>query len=141
MHMQGEPRTMQQNPVYKDVVDEVCQYLSERVAVCEKAGIPRSRLLIDPGFGFGKSVSHNLDLLRNLRIVTGLGLPVVAGLSRKSLIGMATGLPVERRLHASVLLAMVAAQNGARVLRVHDVGPTVEALRMLEAVQPELTET
>lgn len=141
MHLQGEPRTMQQNPVYKNVVEDVCRFLDERVSACEKAGIPRSRLLVDPGFGFGKTLSHNLDLLRNLRTVAGLGAPVVAGLSRKSLIGMATGLPVERRLHASVTLAMLAAQHGARVLRVHDVGPTVEALRMLEAAQPELVES
>lgn len=141
MHMQGEPRTMQQNPVYKNVVEDVCRFLDERVSACEKAGIPRGRLLVDPGFGFGKTLSHNLDLLRNLRTVAALGVPVVAGLSRKSLIGMATGLPVEQRLHASVALAILAAQSGARVLRVHDVGPTVEALRMLEAVQPELLES
>ena len=141
MHMQGEPRTMQQNPVYSNVAEDVCRFLDERVAACEKGGIPRNRLLVDPGFGFGKTLSHNLDLLRNLRTVAGLGLPVVAGLSRKSLIGMATGLPTERRLHASVALALLAARNGASIVRVHDVGPTVEALRMLEAVQPELLET
>lgn len=140
MHMQGEPRTMQQNPVYKNVVEDVCRFLGERISACEKAGIPRSRLLIDPGFGFGKTLSHNLELLRNLRTVAALGLPVVAGLSRKSLIGMATGLPVEQRLHASVALALLAAQNSASIVRVHDVGPTVEALRMLEVVQPELME-
>ena len=141
MHRQGEPRTMQQNPVYIDVVADICRFLRERVMACEAGGIPRDRLVVDPGFGFGKNLSHNLELLRHLRTIAALGLPVMAGLSRKSLIGMATGLPVERRLHASVLLATIAAQNGARILRVHDVGPTFEAVRMLEAAQPELVET
>lgn len=136
MHMQGEPRTMQDAPRYADVVGEVRDFLNERMDVCMNAGIPRARLVIDPGFGFGKSLAHNLELLRGLRALAALGVPVLAGLSRKSLIGKALGLPLERRLHASVALALVAVQNGARIVRAHDVGPTVEAIRMWEAVYP-----
>lgn len=136
MHMQGEPRTMQDQPQYRDVVTDVRDFLAARVEVCVAAGIPRARLVIDPGFGFGKTLEHNLALLRGLRALTALGLPVLAGLSRKSMIGKALGLPVEQRLHASVALALAAVQNGARIVRVHDVGPTVEALRMFEAVYP-----
>jgi dihydropteroate synthase len=134
MHMQGEPRTMQDNPQYRDVVAEVRDFLAERLAVAERAGIPRARLIVDPGFGFGKTVGHNLALLRDLGTIAALGVPVLVGLSRKSLIGKLLGLPVERRLHASVALALIAVQNGARIVRVHDVGPTVEALRMWAAV-------
>ncbi len=136
MHMQGEPRTMQDNPRYRDVVAEVRDFLAGRLAAAEAAGIPRTRLLVDPGFGFGKTVAHNLALLRGLGEIAALGVPVLVGLSRKSLIGKLLGLPLERRLHASVALALMAVQNGARVVRVHDVGPTVEALRMWEAVYP-----
>ncbi len=134
MHMQGEPRTMQDNPQYRDVVAEVRDFLATRIAVAEAAGIPRERILIDPGFGFGKTVSHNLELLRGLSALSALGVPVLVGLSRKSMIGKLLGLPVERRVHASVALALLAVQNGARVVRVHDVAPTVEAIRMWEAV-------
>jgi dihydropteroate synthase len=134
MHMQGEPRTMQDNPRYRDVVADVMNFLSGRIAACEDAGIPRRRLVADPGFGFGKTVEQNLALLRGLNAFRDLGVPVLAGLSRKSMIGKLLDLPVERRLHASVALALLAVQNGARIVRVHDVGPTVEALRMLEAV-------
>ncbi len=134
MHMQGEPRTMQDDPRYADVVAEVRHFLNERLNACVRAGIPRVRLVVDPGFGFGKTLAHNLELLRGLRAFNALGVPVLAGLSRKSLIGKALGLPVERRLHASVALALMAVQNGARIVRVHDVGPTVEAIRMWEAV-------
>ncbi len=137
MHMQGEPRTMQDQPVYRDVVTDVRDFLAARVEACVAAGIPRARLVIDPGFGFGKTLEHNLTLLRSLRTLTALDLPVLAGLSRKSMIGKALGLPVEQRLHASVALALAAVQNGARIVRVHDVGPTVEALRMFEAVYPK----
>jgi len=142
MHMQGEPRRMQENPQYQDVVSDIRDFLAARVAACEAAGIPRNQLVIDPGFGFGKTLEHNLELLRHLRAFTALGLPVLAGLSRKSLIGKALGLPVERRLHASVALALMAVQNGARIVRVHDVAPTVEAIRMWEAVySPKAQET
>jgi dihydropteroate synthase len=137
MHMQGEPRTMQDDPRYADVVREVGDFLKERRDACVKAGIPAARIVIDPGFGFGKTLAHNLELLRGLKKLQSLGAPILAGLSRKSMIGKAIGLPVERRLHASVALAVMAVQNGARIVRVHDVGPTVEALRMWAAVYPE----
>lgn len=136
MHMQGEPHTMQDNPQYDDVVHDIRAFLEARIAACVAAGIPRERILVDPGFGFGKTLEHNLELLRRLREFAGLGVPLLAGLSRKSMIGKALGLPVERRLHASVALALLAVQNGARIVRVHDVGATVEAVRMLEAVYP-----
>ncbi len=140
MHMLGEPRTMQDDPRYADVVREVRDFLKQRMDACVGAGIPRTKIVIDPGFGFGKTLAHNLALLRDLRALVALGVPVLAGLSRKSMIGKALGLPVERRLHASVALALIAVQNGARIIRVHDVGPTVEALRMLEAVYPGHTQ-
>jgi len=137
MHMLGEPRTMQDDPRYADVVGEVRDFLRERRDACMNAGIPAARIVIDPGFGFGKTLEHNLELLRGLKKLQSLGAPILAGLSRKSMIGKALGLPVERRLHASVALAVMAVQNGARIVRVHDVGPTVEALRMWTAVYPE----
>lgn len=136
MHMQGEPGTMQQDPHYADVVSEVCDFLRARMQAATAAGIPRARLVIDPGFGFGKTAGHNLQLLRHLRELTHLGAPVLAGLSRKSMIGKLLGLPVEQRLQPSVALALIAVQNGARIVRVHDVGPTVEALRMWSTVYP-----
>lgn len=134
MHMQGEPRTMQQQPRYVDVVAEVVAFLRERAEAAIGAGVPRAGVVLDPGFGFGKTAAHNLRLLRGLRAVAELGFPVLAGLSRKSMIGQLLGLPVERRLHASVALALLAVQNGASIVRVHDVGPTVEALRMYHIV-------
>ncbi len=140
MHMQGEPRRMQENPRYQDVVGDIRDFLAARIAACEAAGIPRDRIVVDPGFGFGKTLEHNLELLRQLRAFTTLGVPVLAGLSRKSMIGKALGSPVERRLHASVALALMAVQNGARIVRVHDVAPTVEAIRMWEAVYPPQAE-
>jgi dihydropteroate synthase len=135
MHMQGEPGTMQQAPRYVDVVAEVVGFLEARVAACERAGIARRQLLLDPGFGFGKTVEHNLALLRALPRLAQAGLPAVVGLSRKSLIGALTGAAVTNRLGGSIALALLAAQRGARLLRVHDVEPTVQALAMLEAVQ------
>ncbi len=137
MHMLGEPRTMQDDPRYADVVGEVRDFLKQRLNACMNAGIPASRLVVDPGFGFGKTLEHNIELLRGLKQLQSLGAPVLAGLSRKSMIGKALGLPVEQRLHASVALALMAVQQGARIVRVHDVGPTVEALRMWAAVYPE----
>lgn len=134
MHMSGEPDTMQQDPQYADVVAEVCAFLQARVEACVAAGIPRDRLLLDPGFGFGKTLEHNLELLRRLDVLAATGLPVLAGLSRKSMIGaLLGGRPVGERLHGSVAAAMVAAMRGACILRVHDVGPTVDALRVLAA--------
>lgn len=137
MHMQGEPRRMQENPRYRDVVSEIGDFLRARLQAAQAAGIPAQRLVIDPGFGFGKTLEHNLELLRGLKTLQSLGAPILAGLSRKSLIGKALGLPVEGRLYASVALALMAVQNSASIVRVHDVGPTVEALRMWQAVYPE----
>lgn len=135
MHMQGEPRTMQRHPHYSDVVAEVRGFLQARVRLCMQAGIPRERLLIDPGFGFGKALEHNLELLRRLRTLADLGLPLVAGLSRKSSIGkLLGGAPVGERLYGSVAAAVVAAMHGARIIRTHDVRPTVEALKVVSAV-------
>jgi dihydropteroate synthase len=134
MHMQGEPRTMQVAPHYADVVAEVTAFLLQRVRACEAAGLARDSLVVDPGFGFGKELTHNLALLRGLRRIAALGLPVLVGLSRKALIGSVTGKPVEQRVHGSVALAVYAALNGASIVRVHDVGPTVDALRMIAAI-------
>lgn len=133
MHMQGNPETMQAAPHYADVVREVREFLAARMAAAQRAGIPATRILVDPGFGFGKTAEHNLELLRHLRELRALA-PVLVGLSRKSMIGRLLNLPVGRRLYASVALALVAARNGARIVRVHDVGATVEALRALEVV-------
>ncbi|MGA7801539.1 MAG: dihydropteroate synthase [Gammaproteobacteria bacterium] len=135
MHMQGEPRTMQANPTYGDVVTEVRVFLLERVQACRTAGIPDQHLLIDPGFGFGKTPEHNMRLLKHLDRLVEDGYPLLAGLSRKSMIGSVLGLPVERRLHPSLALAVLAVWQGAAVVRVHDVGPTVEAIRMCAAVR------
>ena len=140
MHMQGEPRSMQQNPAYTNVVGEVRDFLYERIETCVAAGITRDRLIIDPGFGFGKSVVHNLELLRRLSELRALGAPILAGLSRKSMIGALLGLPMAQRLQASVALALIAVQNGAGMLRVHDVRATREAIRMFEAVYPRTGE-
>ncbi len=134
MHMQGEPRTMQRAPHYEDVVSEVRAFLSERVTACRAAGIADERIVLDPGFGFGKTLEHNLTLLRQLRKLCVAGLPLLAGLSRKSMIGALTGKPAGERLHGSVAAALIAAQNGADILRVHDVAATVDALRVLHAV-------
>lgn len=134
MHMQGEPRSMQVNPTYKDVVVEVRDFLSARRQACLDAGIHQKKILIDPGFGFGKTLEHNLELLRNLSELKSVGAPVLVGLSRKSMIGKAIGLPVDKRLHASVALAILAVRTGASVIRLHDVAATREAVRMVEAV-------
>lgn len=134
MHMQGEPRTMQANPSYGDVVAEVRDFLAARARVCMEAGIDAARIVIDPGFGFGKSVEHNLALLKNLEGVCNLGFPVLAGLSRKSSLGALTGRPVGERIYASVAAAMLAAERGAAIVRVHDVAATRDALAILNAV-------
>jgi len=135
MHMQGEPRTMQQAPHYEDVVAEVGAYLAERAAAVESAGIDRERIVLDPGFGFGKSVAHNLLLLRELASLAALGYPVMAGLSRKSTLGAITGRPAGERMPASVAAALLAVQRGAKILRVHDVAATRDALAVLAAVE------
>jgi dihydropteroate synthase len=135
MHMLGEPGTMQQAPAYDDVVGEVRRFLAERVFAAEMAGIERRRLVLDPGFGFGKSTAHNLALLAGLEGLAELGLPVLAGLSRKRSIGEITGRQVpEERVAGSVAAHLLAAQRGARLLRVHDVAATVDALKVLQAV-------
>ena len=135
MHMQGLPETMQDNPGYTDVVDEVAGFLSARAAACIAAGIPSGRILIDPGFGFGKTVEHNLRLLRHLDRLVSQGYPVLVGLSRKSLIGKVLDLPVDNRLYPGIALAVLAAWQGAAVIRCHDVRETVEAVRMCQAVR------
>lgn len=134
MHMAGEPTTMQQNPQYDEVVKEVTQFLLERAAVCEKAGIDRDNLLLDPGFGFGKTLDHNLQLFRGITELTELGFPVLVGVSRKSMIGAITGQSTEQRMVGSVAMAMLAARKGAAVLRVHDVAATADALNVSSAV-------
>ncbi|MCW8907203.1 MAG: dihydropteroate synthase [Sedimenticola sp.] len=135
MHMQGEPRTMQHNPRYDDVVSEVARFLSRRVDAAVAAGIPRDRLLLDPGFGFGKSLAHNLTLLHRLSRFESLGLPVLVGVSRKSMIGALLGdVPVDQRLHGSVAAAVMAVERGASIIRAHDVRATADALRVAHAV-------
>jgi len=134
MHMQGEPLTMQSEPRYTDVLIEVRDFLRGRVARCVEAGIAASRLVIDPGFGFGKTLEHNLELLRRLPELAADGLPVLAGLSRKSMIGKLTGRPDGDRLAGSLALATFAILSGARIVRAHDVAPTVDALRVVAAI-------
>ena len=135
MHMQGDPATMQSNPDYRDVVREVRDFLAQRVAVAEAAGIARNRIVVDPGFGFGKTVEHNLALLRSLREFASLGGALLAGLSRKAMLGRLTGREPLERVHASVAAALLAIQNGAHIVRVHDVAATRDALAVWNAVQ------
>ncbi len=135
MHMQGEPGSMQISPHYDDVVSEVRSFLAQRMFACEMAGIDRRRILVDPGFGFGKTLDHNLALLAQLRRLTELGVPVLAGLSRKRSIGELTGRErADQRQAGSLAAALIAVQNGAAVVRVHDVAATVDALRVWSAV-------
>ncbi|AWK74065.1 dihydropteroate synthase [Rhodococcus oxybenzonivorans] len=135
MHMRGDPDTMQNSPEYGEVVTEVRGFLLDRVAACLDAGIPLEHIMVDPGFGFGKTLTHNLALLSELRQITDLGVPVMAGLSRKGMLGTITGRGVDDRQAASVAAAMIAAQNGAAVLRVHDVAATVDAVAVLTCVR------
>lgn len=135
MHMQGEPRTMQRAPHYDDVVAEVGAFLAARAHAAEAAGIARDRIAIDPGFGFGKTLEHNLALLRALGQIGALGWPVAVGLSRKSMLGRITGRDVGSRVHASVAAALLAVSRGARIVRAHDVGATCDALAVLYAVE------
>ena len=134
MHKQGSPQSMQEQPHYQDVVREVLQFLRARIFAVETAGIARERIVVDPGFGFGKMLAHNLALLHDLDAFKGLGVPVLAGLSRKSMLGTITGQDVEYRVHASVAAALLAVQRGARMVRVHDVRATCDALRVWNAV-------
>jgi dihydropteroate synthase len=137
MHMQGRPGSMQTDPRYGDVVAEITAFLAERVAACESAGIVRQRIVIDPGFGFGKTLAHNLALLRHLDRLAESGLPVLAGISRKSMLGQITGQPVGERVHASVAAALLAVQRGAALVRVHDVAATRDALAVLQAIEDD----
>ena len=134
MHMQGEPRTMQQAPRYGDVVEEVKAFLARRVEACVAAGVQEEKILLDPGFGFGKSLEHNLELLRNLEQLRQLGRPLLVGISRKSMLGALTGRDTAERLAASVAAAVLAVERGARIVRVHDVAATVDAIRITTAV-------
>ena len=134
MHMQGTPQDMQDDPRYDDVVAEVHSFFTQRIFACEMAGIARKKLLVDPGFGFGKTLEHNLQLLRQLSRFVELGVPVLAGLSRKGMIGKLTGRGLDARVHGSVAAALIAVQNGAMLVRVHDVAATVDALAVWRAV-------
>jgi dihydropteroate synthase len=134
MHMQGQPRTMQMDPDYDDVVAEVTEFLADRVAKCREAGLDDKLIVIDPGFGFGKSPEHNIDLLSNLRQLTVIGVPILFGASRKSTLGVMTGRDVDQRLPASLAAAVLAVHNGASIVRVHDVAETVDALKIVAAV-------
>ncbi|OJA06486.1 dihydropteroate synthase [Halomonas sp. QHL1] len=138
MHRQGEPQDMQQSPAYqRPIEEEVADYLSRRIAECEAAGLRRNRLLIDPGFGFGKTVEHNLRLLKYMEVLQSLELPLLVGVSRKSMIGKVLGRPVEERLPGGLALAAMAVERGANILRVHDVAATVDAVNMAWAVLQE----
>lgn len=134
MHMKGDPKNMQRDPHYQDVVSEVGSFLKERVALCRAAGIQGERIAVDPGFGFGKTLEHNLQLLRNLREL-GAGSPIMVGLSRKSIVGRLTGRSAEHRVHGSVALAVIAVINGAHIVRAHDVAATEDAIKTVVAVQ------
>ncbi len=142
MHMQGEPRTMQRSPSYRDVCSDVMAFLGERVAAATAVGIDRRRLLLDPGFGFGKTVEHNYRLLAELGRIVAMGLPVLVGVSRKSMIGAVLDhAPADRRLFGSLAAAVVAARTGARLIRVHDVNATVQAMAVVHAVLAEAGES
>lgn len=134
MHMQGEPDTMQQSPSYNDVVGQVSSFLEARIAACQTAGIAREQILLDPGFGFGKALAHNLALLRGLPEFARLGLPLLVGMSRKSMVAQLLGRPLEQRLAGSLALALLAAERGAAIIRAHDVAETVDVLKVLAAV-------
>jgi dihydropteroate synthase len=135
MHMQGRPRTMQAAPQYANVVEDVYRFLADRIEAAVAAGVPEAGIIIDPGFGFGKSLAHNLSLFRHLRRFRDLGRPLLVGVSRKSMIGAVLDRPVEQRLAGSLALAALAAEAGVAIIRVHDVAPTVDVIRMLDAVR------
>lgn len=138
MHMQGLPRSMQASPQYDDVVSEVVDFLAARRDACVAAGIPAARIVLDPGFGFGKTVAHNLELLRRFDEFAALGQPLLAGLSRKSTLGAITGRGVDERMPASIVAAAMAVERGASIVRVHDVAETVDAVRVVQAVRGRL---
>lgn len=135
MHMQGEPQSMQFAPTYHNVIEEVSAFLTERIEACLRAGIPRELLILDPGFGFGKSLEHNYELLAKLDCFAQFDLPILIGLSRKSMIGNLLAKPTSERLAGSLAGAMIAAQKGAHIIRVHDVTETVDMLKVLQATQ------
>lgn len=133
MHMQGNPQTMQQKPEYDDVLEEVADFLNQRIFACMTAGISKEHIILDPGFGFGKTVKHNYQLLKHFKAFVDSGFPVLAGLSRKSMIGAVLDKPVEQRVVGSVTAALIAVQNGAKILRVHDVAETADMLKIWQA--------
>jgi len=137
MHMQGKPRDMQHAPAYDDVAGEVLDFLLARAGDCERAGIPARQIVIDPGFGFGKSLQHNIDLFHALPRLVATAYPVLVGISRKTMLGQLTGRPVDQRLHASLSAAVLAALAGAAIVRVHDVAATVDALKIVNALQSD----
>ncbi len=140
MHMQGSPASMQENPEYDDVLDEVASFFEHRIAQCEAAGINKNRLILDPGFGFGKTVGHNLRLMNNLRSLAVSGLPLLIGTSRKSMIGAVLGRSVDQRLAGSLATVALSVMQGASIMRVHDVKETVDVVRMTQAVMKETIE-
>lgn len=133
MHMQGQPRTMQQAPHYDDLLADVNHFFEQHIARCVNAGIDRSKLLLDPGFGFGKNLAHNYQLLAHLADLHHFGLPLLVGMSRKSMVGQLLNVPPEQRMAGSVACAVIAAMQGAQIIRVHDVKETVDAMRIVEA--------
>lgn len=135
MHMQGEPRTMQQAPVYENILSEVDTYFAQQIARCEAAGIKKKRLILDPGFGFGKNLSHNYELLAHLSDFHHFGLPLLVGMSRKSMIGQLLNVGPSQRLTGSLSCAVIAAMQGAQIIRAHDVKETAEAMRVVEATR------
>ncbi|MCK7546187.1 dihydropteroate synthase [Marinobacter bryozoorum] len=137
MHMKGAPGTMQEKPEYRHVIRDVATYLMDRVRVCEAAGIPAESILLDPGFGFGKTLEHNLQLLATLEQLRVLGYPLLVGMSRKTMLGQITGREVDERLPASLAVATISAMKGASVIRVHDVRETVDAVRVVEAMRAQ----
>lgn len=135
MHMQGLPRTMQNNPQYENLIDDIMLFFQQRIDVCQQAGIAKERIIIDPGFGFGKTLKQNYQLLAHLSQFKSLGLPILSGTSRKSMIGNLLNRDVEQRLAGSLTTAIIAAQQGANIIRVHDVAETVDAMKVLLALE------
>jgi dihydropteroate synthase len=134
MHMQGQPRVMQQNPCYDDVVKDVMLFLQQRISICRKAGISEDQIIVDPGFGFGKSIEHNYQMLAHLEEFHKLNVPVLAGMSRKSMIGNLLQRTIDQRLAGNIAVATVAAQKGAQIIRVHDVKETVDAVKIINMI-------
>jgi dihydropteroate synthase len=134
MHMQGQPRLMQQNPCYDDVVKDVMTFLQDRISVCRKAGIAENQIIVDPGFGFGKSIEHNYQILANLERFHELNVPVMAGMSRKSMIGNLLQRKIDQRLAGNIATATIAAQKGAQIIRVHDVKETIDAVKVVNII-------